>query len=338
MALVESNVPMALKIFMDGRFEELGRVTYGGKLKHRFTAHPKTDPETKEMMFFGYGIDGKPYCTYSVASADGELLRSTDIGIERPVMIHDFAITENYSVFMDHPLLFAPRDIVSGKFAFRFDNELPSRIGIIPRHSNSAKDVTWFEFSAGYSFHTVNSWEEGDEVVLICCRSNNIQLDALDGCLPCLHEYRVNLKTGESSERDLFSTNCEFPTIHPGKVGRKTKFCYLGEMNGDALNFHGCFKVNLEDNSVVGRILYGKGRTGGECVFVPKQNEQSEDDGYLLTFVFDETSGSSSLWIMDAKTMASEPLAIVELPQRVPYGFHGIWVSEEQIQNQKHQL
>lgn len=32
--------------------------------------------------------------------------------------------------------------------------------------------------------------------------------------------------------------------------------------------------------------------------------------------------------IVDAKTMAAEPVAVVKLPNRVPYGFHAIFMSE----------
>lgn len=60
----------------------------------------------------------------------------------------------------------------------------------------------------------------------------------------------------------------------------------------------------------------------------------SEDDGFLLTYVHDEAAGTSSLRVWDAATMDPEPLAVVELPQRVPYGFHTLWVNETQFQEQ----
>ena len=36
----------------------------------------------------------------------------------------------------------------------------------------------------------------------------------------------------------------------------------------------------------------------------------------------------SEVVIIDAKTMAPEPVAVVKLPQRVPYGFHALFMSE----------
>lgn len=81
-----------------------------------------------------------------------------------------------------------------------------------------------------------------------------------------------------------------------------------------------------------------------ESRFVPRVNGVSEDDGWLLSYVFDETQlmeddecradAKSELWIIDAKNM-TDIVARVHLPQRVPYGLHGNWFSEEDIQGQR---
>ncbi|KAG6355287.1 hypothetical protein INS49_003248 [Diaporthe citri] len=80
--------------------------------------------------------------------------------------------------------------------------------------------------------------------------------------------------------------------------------------------------------------------------FVPRRESErkSEDDGWLLTYVFDESQlgpdgecdedAVSELWIIDAKTM-KDVVARVKLPQRVPYGLHGSWFSEEEIKEQR---
>lgn len=78
--------------------------------------------------------------------------------------------------------------------------------------------------------------------------------------------------------------------------------------------------------------------------FVPKSNAKTEDDGWLLTYAFDESQldekalasedAKSELWIIDAKSM-KDVVAKVKLPQRVPYGLHGNWFSEAEIKNQR---
>ncbi|KXL45605.1 hypothetical protein M433DRAFT_246871 [Acidomyces richmondensis BFW] len=83
--------------------------------------------------------------------------------------------------------------------------------------------------------------------------------------------------------------------------------------------------------------------------FVPASSGSQEDDGFLLFYAFDESQlneagevpldtsplrAKSELWIIDAKGM-KDIVCRVHLPQRVPYGLHGTWFSEEQIQSQR---
>ena len=60
-------------------------------------------------------------------------------------------------------------------------------------------------------------------------------------------------------------------------------------------------------------------------VFVPSKNNGNEDDGYLMTYVYDAKEDASRFMVMDAASMDSSPIASVELP-RIPNGFHGSWI------------
>jgi len=81
-----------------------------------------------------------------------------------------------------------------------------------------------------------------------------------------------------------------------------------------------------------------------ESRFVPRRNGTSEDDGWILSYIFDESQldehgnaplgAKSELWIIEAKEM-KEVVCRVKLPQRVPYGLHGNWFSEEEILSQR---
>jgi len=65
---------------------------------------------------------------------------------------------------------------------------------------------------------------------------------------------------------------------------------------------------------------------GAEPVFIPTENQKSEDEGYLLFYAYNKESNKSDLVIFDAQSIKSGPRAAVKLPQRVPFGFHGSWV------------
>lgn len=332
LALWEGGEPHEIKV---PELETVGPYTYQNQLKSPFTAHPKVDAVTGEMMFFGYSISQPPFLQYSVVSANGKLLRTVPIDLPVGVMMHDFAITEHYTIFMDLPLTFRLERLQRGEPAFMFESETPSRFGIIPRHGNS-NDIRWFEAPSCYIFHTLNAYEEGDEIVLIACRmagtsvlgasnsSSNSQSD-----IPRLCRWRFNLTTGQTKEEKLDDISSEFPRVNEQLLGRPNRYGYTARAAANSMPlFDGLIKYDLLNGSSQTHE-FGRGRYGGEGVFVPQPDATNEDDGWLLTFVYDEGANTSELVVIDAKDMASEPVARILIPTRVPYGFHGAWVSNE---------
>ncbi|CAI5472694.1 unnamed protein product [Closterium sp. Yama58-4] len=354
LALHEGDAPYAIQVLQDGDLETQGRLTYGGRLKHPFTAHPKVDPETGEMFTFGYQAKA-PFVTYRVVTKAGEMGPPVNITIPTPGMMHDFAITQNYAIFLDLPLEFVPKEIVKGKMPFLWNPDRPARFGILPRYAESEAELRWFELPALFIFHTGNAWEEQTEkgekeVVLIACRFDEIslQLEQMEADKAArLYEFRFNMATGKASQRQLTTFGCDFPRIHDGYMGRKQRYVYCASFEG-ITRICGIAKIDLQSapdlsapyytigGCVSGFFNHGPGRFGSEPVFVPRSNEPGleEDDGYVLTFVHDTNTDISEVVVLDAKTMASDPVATIRLPQRVPYGFHGIFVSEDQISAQ----
>ncbi|PWA67637.1 Carotenoid oxygenase [Artemisia annua] len=85
---------------------------------------------------------------------------------------------------------------------------------------------------------------------------------------------------------------------------------------------------------IVASRMFGPGCFGGEPFFVarePDNPEADEDDGYVISYVHNENTGESRFVVMDAKSPTLEIVAAVKLPRRVPYGFHGLFVKESDI-------
>nr|CAD33264.1 carotenoid cleavage oxygenase [Solanum lycopersicum] len=356
LALSEADKPYALKVLEDGDLQTLGMLDYDKRLTHSFTAHPKVDAVTGEMFTFGYAHT-PPYITYRVISKDGIMQDPVPITIPEPIMMHDFAITENYAIMMDLPLCFRPKEMVKkNKLAFTFDATKKARFGVLPRYAKNESLIKWFELPNCFIFHNANAWEEGDDVVLITSRLQNPDLDAIkgtekeeqrDGFTNELYEMRFNMKNGVSSHKKLSEAAVDFPRINENYTGRKQRYVYGTILNNVAqitrvvkFDLHAepeTVKTKLEvGGNVPGIFDLGPGRFGSEAIFVPRQpgTECEEDDGYLILFVHDENTGKSSVNVIDAKTMSAEPVAVVELPKRVPFGFHAFFVTEEQIQEQ----
>uniref|UniRef100_A0A803NDM1 carotenoid 9,10-dioxygenase n=1 Tax=Chenopodium quinoa TaxID=63459 RepID=A0A803NDM1_CHEQI len=350
LALSEADKPYVIRVLEDGDLQTLGMLDYDKRLTHSITAHPKVDPSTGEMFTFGYSHE-PPYITYRVISKDGYMHDPVPITIPAPIMMHDFAITENYAIIMDLPLHFRPKDMVKEKkLIFTFDPTLKARFGVLPRYAKNESLIKWFELPNCFIFHNANAWEEGDEVVLITCRIENPDLEMVSGAAENrvedfsnqLYEMRFNMKTGLASQKELSAPAVDFPRVNEYYwQHRKQRYVY-GTILGSIAKVQGIVKFDLHaepDSSktklevggtVQGIFDLGPGRFGSEAIFVPREpgTTSEEDDGYLIFFVHDENTGKSFVNVIDAKTMSADPVAVVELPSRVPYGFHAFFVTE----------
>ena len=130
-------------------YEHFGHGAGEHRLQHPMTAHPKVDP-AGETTFFGYSLTaaaGEAPLHHSVLSRDGELLRTTPIELNTKIMLHDFAITERFSIIPDLPLQFAPREMVATGSPFMLNTSATPRFGLLERHTAGAQ-VRWFEFAS----------------------------------------------------------------------------------------------------------------------------------------------------------------------------------------------
>jgi carotenoid cleavage dioxygenase len=308
--------------------ETVGAYTFGGKLTHAWSAHPKIDPETGEMIGYGYATR-PPYCRFSVVNPKGELVRTADVDLKHPTMMHDFAITANYAVFPEQPQTFDMARALRKQSPWHFDPKLPIRFGLVPR--TGTDKPRWFEAETGYFFHTLNAYEDDGAVLVYACRYPRFP-DALafgpGGAdktpnRPVLYRWRLDLKTGAVKEGAIDDADSEFPRVNDARLGRKTRYGYAAEVDG--VTVRAFRKFDLEKGTAVRHAL-GAGRSGGEGVFVPRPGATAEDDGWLVAFVHDAAANRGELLVLDARDFGAKPVARVPLGVRVPYGFHGTWI------------
>ncbi|MFN3197479.1 MAG: carotenoid oxygenase family protein [Bradymonadia bacterium] len=300
----------------------------------RLSAHSKVDPATGELIFFGYG-DRPPFMWYGVRSPEGQT-HFTEVELPGPRRPHDIGVTPRYSILHDFPVFFSEALFKkTGKRIPLFHPDVPTRYGVIPRHGT---EVRWFEFAPCYMLHVVNCWEEGDWVVMVGCRTDDPTLkpDKADGPLASmlsglklqanLYEWRMNMATGESSERKLDDFNAEFPMIHPDMLGHENRYAWLQHIPYEIpATFEGLVKSDLQTGARE-VFTYGPGIYGSEAPFAPRPGATAEDDGYVVTFVTDTRDWQSACWVFHGQDITSGPIAKVKLPQRVPAGFHAQWV------------
>ncbi|MFP6694779.1 MAG: carotenoid oxygenase family protein [Pirellulales bacterium] len=327
LALWEAGPPHEIKI---PGLETIGEYNFGGKLKHAFTAHPKIDTKTGELMFHAYS-PFPPYLQYSVADREGKIVRTTPIDMPRPVMMHDLAITEHYTLFLDTPLVLNIAGALRGELPFKWEPKFGARIGVLPRHAAGDK-IRWFEINPCFVFHVFNAFEDGDVVNLYGCRFPEFPKfvdlnapvakgkfeDTTNSSDPIAYRWRLDLKTGEATETSLDDVSCEFPRVDDRRAGVKTRYGYAA--SGGAL-----VKFDF-DRETTERHDFGKGGLAGEGVFVPQRDGKNEDDGYLIAFVYNQAEQRSELTIVDCREFKQAVVARILIPQRVPFGFHGMWL------------
>lgn len=338
MALVESCVPYVLTAQLD----TIGPEDLGGRLGTAMTAHPKTDPVTGELHFFGYGLR-PPYLTYHRLSATGELTASAEIAVPGPTMMHDFAITDRHAVFLDLPMTFRAELLAEG-MPFGWDETYGARIGVMAL--DRPGEVSWFEVEPSYVFHVGNAHTDAaGRVVLDAARYSaadaiamwsglgsdpaGIAADAAATGMARLHRWILDPATGAVTETPLDDRGVEFPTVDDERVGREARYRYAV---ADSQAGAGIVKF---DTAACTRTEHGLGAdtVAGEAVFVPSAAAgRAEDDGWLLSITTRRDGSASQLLVLDATDVAGPPVAAVTLPRGVPSGFHGSWIDDADLE------
>ena len=322
LALPEVGLPYE----MDLQLETKGLFDYEEKLAGSMTAHPKVDGRTGEMLFFGYEMFA-PFLRYHQASASGELFKSIDIDLPAAIMMHDFGVTATRVVFMDLPVVFNLALVGSG-FPFQWLDSHQSRLGIMNRSSDS-DSVLWIDIDPCYVFHPLNSYDDGDKIVMDVVRYKKMMTAPGDDDYEQgsnLIRWVIDPTAGTVETKTLREIDIEFPRVNPRVECYKHRFGYALKTGGTH-GFSDLLKFDLDAGTTQ---TYGVGDrcAGGEPVFVESANGEAEDAGYILSVVYNGDTQLSELHIIDAQDFESKPLAIVKLNARVPFGFHGNFVAD----------
>jgi carotenoid cleavage dioxygenase len=188
LALNEGGLPFEIGLCPDGTFTSKSCVTHfdsdqtkatqrgddqrssapimntSTKLRAPISAHPKVDARTGEMMFHGYQPGQGGVFQYGCLTPKGQLTSYIRVQTSGDSFSHDMLITEHYSILFDFSVRFDPQGGISNGNFFKFNRKHRARIGVLPRHAQSATEVCWYELPGAFSLiHPLNAWEEKDE-------------------------------------------------------------------------------------------------------------------------------------------------------------------------------
>ncbi|MGI9322201.1 MAG: carotenoid oxygenase family protein, partial [Pseudomonadales bacterium] len=343
LALEEAHPPFELDPLT---LTSKGSHTFGGKLNGPMTAHPKIDPDTGEMLFFGYNADGliSEHMAFHVADKHGNLTRSETFTAPYAAMVHDFMVTKEHVIFPIMPLTGCMERAMRGEPVYAWEPEKGVHIGIMPRNG-SVNDLRWFKGDPAYVFHPMNAHTDGDLITCDVCEFEQAPLfpspDGTPGdpdkAVPRLTRWTFDMSQNSDDYKTerLDDLPCEFPRLDERYTASDYRYGYFA--CSTAIDSAAGADSNIGAFNGIGRVDHqtrktdifnvGEACATNEPVFVPRSAEAEEGDGFLLANVYDANRKASHLVILDAQNLTDGPLATAYLDHRIPFGFHGNWAA-----------
>lgn len=292
---------------------------------------------------------GRPvtYNFFRVAAGSRQREPIAAIATSESAFIHAFCVTQRYIILPESPLRLdgerlASGDSIAGSAYWR--DGTPMYLHVIDLVEK--RHVRTFEVRPSYVMHTINAYEDGDDIVLdmaVYDDGNHVwelglapHLRPAGGLYPEARapelrshahpcRYRLGMPTGKVSETRIAEVCVELPTIdYAERNGLPYRYFYAtGIDQRPTARFYnqlssfdletGDFQTHSNDKHYL-----------GEPVFVARPDRKGEADGVLLSVGLDSETGRSFLLALEPTTLRA--IAKAHLPHAVPSGFHGIFV------------
>jgi carotenoid cleavage dioxygenase-like enzyme len=337
--------------------DTIGPYDFNGQWKSEtFTAHPKIDPVSGEMIAFGYEATGMASDDIFIGTFDktGKLKREVRIKQPYVSIIHDMAVTQKHILLPFGGYVTSLDRLKAGKIHWGWDQTKPSMIGVLPR-DGEAKDVRWFKGPERCMMHTFNAYTEGNKIILYApfWDSNFFPFfPPVDGSPWDRNKAKafvrkITLDLNSKSDTWKEEILWPFPIVDLGRVD--TRFMTLnnrygftgytdatkpfdakraGNLAGRVTNCYGRFDFS---NGKLDTYFAGDVHSLQECCFVPRNKNAAEGDGYLIGLASNYAEMRSELVIADATRLAEGDVARVILPFRCSSQVHGLWVDSSEV-------
>jgi carotenoid cleavage dioxygenase-like enzyme len=343
-ALKEDDLPYEID---PNTLETRGKTDFDGAVRAlTFTAHPKVDPITDELLAFAYQARGDATRDIVFYLFDRDRKLINEIWFEMPyaACVHDFAITDEWVVFPFFPLITDEAVLRAGGPYYQWHPDKEVHVALVPRYG-SAEGIRWFRGPAASAGHMMNAFRDGSKVHLdLCLYEGNCfpffptpQGEHTSPVPPFLTRLSFDLERNDDAfdKRRLVDAPCEMPRTDDRYQGRPYRYGYMI-----------CYRSN-DGSSATGRLDFetgkldvwspGPGDSVQECQFVPRTPDAPEGDGWLLLPVSRVSKNRSDLVILDAADIAAGPVATLRLPVKVRASFHGTWVPEATLKSGRYE-
>ncbi len=290
------------------------------------SAHPHHDSHETLNYLIQFGRTSS-YTLYRIENGTAERKIIAEVSVDRPSYMHSFAVTENYVIFAEYPLVVKPMDLITKGKAFiknfTWEPQKGTRFTVIDK--KTGKEVKTLFTKPFFAFHHANAFEKDDHIVLdiVAYEDAGIIDNFYLNPGPMTHwhnrveRFFLPLTNGEATSEILLSQSSEFPRINERYDGRAYTYLYLCSFS--MKESQGLYKLNTGTKEVI--TWSEPGCSPGEPVFVASPQAKEEDEGVVLAVVFDHTHHTSFLLILDAGSF--KEVGRARVPHPIPAGLHG---------------
>jgi carotenoid cleavage dioxygenase len=334
-----------------------GEYDFGGKLSSlTFTAHPKIDPVTGEMIAFGYEATGEASTDLFVYFIDKSGQVKREVRLQAPYVSenHDMAISRTHVVIPHFPLTTSKEWLAASpeNLHWYWDERLPGYLLVLPRDGD-AKDARWIKGPPHTMGHTLNARTEGNKLVVDGTVSDANPYPFFpnrDGSpwtpvtgMSTIRRWVVDL----GSKSDGWEEQTPFPQYQGGLPRIDDRFWtqpyrygYLGYTDFSrppSVKLSGLPSFPLTNS--LGRFDMTAGKSESlfvgdngnlqEACFVPKGAKAAEGSGYLVAVFTNLVENRAELLVVDAERM--QEIGRVILPFHIAAQVHGVWAPYENL-------
>lgn len=325
---------------------------FGGQLTaETFTAHPKLDSETGEMLGIAYEAKGLGSCDVACYSFNAQGQKTWEAWVKVPYagMLHDFAVTRSYIAFLVVPMVTDIERMRAGHVHFAWDSTLPTWLGVL-RRGGDGSDIRWFKGPERCATHVMGAFENGTRLSIDMDMGLKNQFpffpqrddSPFDPVAAQGHVVRLSVDLADKL-RPGYDMETLYP--HSGVLSRQDDrfhsvaydvgFMPTLDMTAPfdarlaaALPFRPLNHWTRFDHSRRAATSWFVGPDSGvqEACFVPRNASAAEGEGYLIGVVNRFLEMRNDLVVLDAQRLNEGPIATVRMPTRLPAQVHGWWV------------
>lgn len=321
-------------------------VTDLGVVARAFSAHPKFHRPTGAWINQGFRILPTPHLDYYRLSPEGHASRISSTAYNGSIFTHDFAVTDHYIVSICPPVFASPYDfLVKGQSlqdAARWLSEKPTQFIVTPL-DQPTEHITIDAPSFLYS-HTASACDDGEDIIIHGIAaddgSNMDWIAAVSpnathlppACPSRLTSFRLNIRKRTVTIDRLSDACIDFPTVNPDVDGKPQRFVYATGFREEDNAYRDLFNaiVKIDLGGTIEKMSFGDTVFVSEAIFVSRPHAATEDDGYLISVLYDAEADMSEVAVLTA----TRPMTLVarfSLGAVLPMSFHGLWVPRARL-------